>query len=180
MRAATLGKTRGPHSLERSKAIAAGHRRYWGSDRSHAQRDAARRRMNTPTAQSICQIQRWGKYGNGYVDAAVRRLEQALRRRRGGAPAKDELHIRWLAMFEGNDEELEEMLVDDQAFSGDRLSRIRTLAWLDWQRHPDDWPRDRWFASPSDGSELDPELVAGAGERVRKGLQTARKKLTLP
>jgi hypothetical protein len=174
MRESTLGKPRGPHSPERRAAIAAGHLRFWSSDRSRAQRDSARKRMSDPIVQSTCQVIRWGKHGNGYAAGAVRRLEQALRRRRGGAPPKTELHARWLAMFDGRDQELEELL------TADGMSRLRGIAWLDWQRHPEDWPRHNWPSARSDPDDIDPALLTGAKSRVKKALQRAGTKLTVP
>jgi len=112
---------------------------------------------------------RWGYKNVEAAKRAASALEQDLKRRKGGAPAKGELHARWLAMFEAADNE--ELAI---------MERYRMVALLDWQERLDDWPRDRWPASGRDPLDLAPHLLAGAAERVRKGLQTVRKKPLLP
>ena len=116
----------------------------------------------------------WGHRGKEYARRAAADLKAGLRRRRGGARPKTALYARWLAMAEGKDAELEELLAD----AG--MIRNRVLALLDWQRHPEDWPRAKWPPSKHDPEDLDPLYLPGAQERVRKGLQNARKKLKLP
>jgi hypothetical protein len=169
--AARRGKSYGHHSIERTRRIRDGLRRFYASDRSHSVRARARRRMSDPVVSARCQLIRWGKHGNGYARRAARRLEEALeeaiQRPIGGRPPKTELHQRWLAMFNGQDAELEQLLASDS------MSRIRAIAWLDWQRHPEDWPRDKWFASRADPEDLDPQLLVGAAETVKKALQRA-------
>jgi len=108
------------------------------------------------------------------LERAGTALTEALRRRRGGAPSKRELHARWLSMFNGEDVELEELIGDDPK------RRVRTIAWLDWQRHPEDWPRQKWPASRFDPEDIEPNLLPAARERVKKALQNLRKKPIFP
>jgi len=77
-------------------------------------------------------------------------------------------------MFAGRDAELEELLASDG------LSRLRAIAWLDWQRHPQDWPRDKWPASRSDPDDIDPVMIGGASNRVKKALQRGGTKPLVP
>jgi transcriptional regulator with XRE-family HTH domain len=124
----------------------------------------------TPTHRFHLRMARWGTKGTDYAKRAAADLEEALRRRRGGAPQKAALHGRWLAMFNGEDVELEELL------AADGMSRTRAIAWLDWQRHPEDWSREKWPASSSDREDIEPLILAGAKARVEKALQRARTK----
>ena len=47
------------------------------------------------------------------------------------------------------------------------------LRWLDWQRHPTDWPRDRYPASKSDLDDMDAAFLRAAEDRVRHALRKA-------
>lgn len=135
--------------------------------------EATRRTLRRPDAKLKMRLARWGKFGNAYFD---RTIEEFERLRRGGAPKKAELHGRWLAMFRGSDAELEEML---KAAPGG-LSRLRAIALLDWQRHPADWPRDKWPPSRFDPDDLEANVLPAARERVKKALQRLGTKPKLP
>jgi hypothetical protein len=65
---------------------------------------------------------RWGKLGGAYLERAVTAFAEAVQRHRGGAPAKIVLHSRWVAMYDGHDRELEELVADGV------ISRVRAIA----------------------------------------------------
>lgn len=102
-------------------------------------------------------------------ELAARAAERADRekRLRSGITTADKRHARWRWMYEGNNPELEELLATDG------LSRYRAIAWLDWQRHPEDWPRNQYPASRCDQEDIDPKFLRTAEDRVRHGLRKA-------
>jgi hypothetical protein len=113
-------------------------------------------------------IGRWG-HRQESAKRAARKLAHELQRRRGGRPRAEERTGRWRAMYEGRDPELESML--DPGLDGENgLSRYRLLVWLDWQRHAEDWKRDRYPASRTHPGEIDPAFLRAGEDRVRKAL----------
>jgi len=170
--ATVTGRKYGPRPPEWKASISDGLRAFWSSqEASRRERDARRARARDPHWQFQRTVDRWGERKDSARRAATK-LRDTLRRPRGGRPAKLALHERWRAMYEGRDAELEELLADD-SLSRDGLSRIRAVAFLDWQRHPDDWPRDRYPSSRHDADEIDRSFLRPAEDRVRKGLKKA-------
>jgi transcriptional regulator with XRE-family HTH domain len=173
--AALKGVKRGTYTPDHRAAIQAGLRRFYDDlDASASTRSVLRKSMLDPQHQFVAEMGRWGSKGTPYAKHAAAKLTGTLQRKRGGPPRKDELHERWLRMYEcGRDAELE-ALVGDGGWS-----RIRAIAFLDWQRNPPDWPRARYPASRSDAESIDPRFLTTAKQRVEKGLQKARKKLAV-
>lgn len=173
--AALRGVERGPYTPQRRAAIKAGLRRFYDDrEASASTRAVFRASMLEPQHQFAAEMGRWGTKGTTYAKRAAAKLAEALRRKRGGAPRKDELHGRWLRMYESHsDSELEALI------GGSDWSRIRAIAFLDWQRQPSDWPRQRYPASRKDPDSIDPRYLTTAKQRVEKGLQKARKKLAV-
>lgn len=134
---------------------------------------ASERLRKNPEARFALRMGRWGMKSVAHAKRAADALARDLRRRRGGAPPKDELHGRWLAMSEGKDAELERLLEIDESRNGDR---VRLIVLLDWQRYEHDWPRHKWPAHPGDPESLQRALVDGACRRVRAGIKSAREK----
>lgn len=169
---ALKGVKRGPHKPERSARIRAGLRRFYSDGEASAgTRAIFRKSMSDPEHQFAAEMGRWGSKGPEYAKRAAAKLAYNLRRRRGGAPPKVELHARWLRMFEAREDlELEELI------DGAGGSRARAIAFLDWQRHPHDWPRDKYPASRRDPHAIDPHVLRPAKQRVEKALQRARTK----
>jgi hypothetical protein len=129
--------------------------------------------LRDPNRQFVMYVARWGHRGSEYVKRATERLRRRLR---GGRPPKAHLierHARWLSMDLREDPELEELLTESEC------DRLRMIVLLDWQRHPEDWPRDVWRASRLDSDQLEPRLMRAAGDRVRKALQRGRTKTFL-
>ena len=145
-------------------------RRWYGT----AEGRAFLKRWCAPEQRFNRELAAWAVRNPAAAKRAADRLIAALRRSRGGAPRKTQLHARWSAMFAGRDAELEELLASDG------LSRLRAIAWLDWQRHPQDWPRDKWPASRSDPDDIDPVMIGGASNRVKKALQRGGTKPLVP
>jgi hypothetical protein len=170
------GVAAGPMSEETRAKIGTRKRQWYATPAGATQRSEASTRLSDPVEQSTMRIRRWGVHG---VKAARAVVLQLQRRRSGGRPPSTALHNRWVAMYEGGDAELEELLV------GSELTRFRAIAWLDWQRHPEDWPRERYPASRTDADDADPKSLRPMERRLRdalrargiKPLQTAYGKL---
>jgi hypothetical protein len=158
-----LASRRGPRG--RSEAISEGKRRFYATPAGEKRRRAVSELNRDPKHRLFLEVARWGQRGNGYLRRATERYEAAVARRRGGAPPKTELHERWRAMRDGQDPELEELL------AADGMKRTPAIAWLDWQRYPVDWPREKWPASRSDPDDMDGTFMRAAADRVWQALR---------
>src|SRR5262249_37652461 len=122
-----------------------------------------------PLSRFNRRMARWGIKNVEAAKRAAAALEEDLKRGRGAAPKKEQLHTRWRVMFESDgDGELSLM------------ERYRMVALLDWQQHPEDWPRDKWPSSRSDLDDLPEPLLSGAAARIKKALQRAGTKPSVP
>lgn len=86
-------------------------------------------------------------------------------RRRG----ETALYMRWLTIWES--ERFNRPYRDEADDGISKNQRYRDLAQMDWLEHPGNWPRDRWFPWHKSAECLDPLLLDGAADRVRKGIQ---------
>jgi len=162
---ALTGRRYGSRPPEWRYNIAKGLQRFWASDASRPSRARRSQQARDPHWQCRRVIGRWGSKSAGAVGRATDRLARELRRRLGGAPPKFEMQDRWLAMYEGCDPMLEG--------ADGPWKRRRTIAFLDWQRHPKDWSRTRYPASPSDPESIGRDHIERAADRVRKGIEKA-------
>ncbi len=97
---------------------------------------------------------------------AERRRHHLLPHRRGRRPkaGPSTVHQRWAALFE------ESRAEDDRKQDTD-WDIVQAVAELDWQDHPEDWPRSSYPAAHSDPEALDPAFLRPAADRVRNGLK---------
>jgi transcriptional regulator with XRE-family HTH domain len=98
--------------------------------------------------------------------ARARERERRYARIRTGLHPAEERHRRWSEVWAAKrrdypDEEPNSLLGD--------------VALLDWQQHPEDWPRHKWPSRRSDLEDLDPNVRKAARERVQKALQSTAK-----
>jgi hypothetical protein len=94
----------------------------------------------------------------------------AYGRRRG----KSGMYVRWLEIW-GSDE-FNLPYQDGNSDGVSKNQRYRDFAQKVWSDSPEDWPRDRWFAWRKNPECLDPELLQGAADRVRMGIEKAQQK----
>jgi transcriptional regulator with XRE-family HTH domain len=130
----------------------------------------ARHLRHDPLLRANQRIARWGMRSTGSATRALAEYAETMQRRLGGRPRRTSLnprHARWLQMHQGEDSELEELATDGGC------DRLRLIVLLDWQRHPEDWPRSDWPSDPHDQASLDQVYVEGARSRVKKALQRA-------
>lgn len=89
----------------------------------------------------------------------IKRNEQLARVRTLWA---EERHSRWR-------DALQKKQTEDPGASTAALKRQIVLE--DWQRYPEDWPRDRYPASKSGPDDIDRHAYETALERLKKSLQ---------
>lgn len=99
------------------------------------------------------------------ADRAEQRRARYARVRVGANPAA-EIHARWRTSWKEQQDEFPELTPGEL---------LHDVAEIDWERHPEDWHRGKYPASPDDPDALHRDWRRPAYDRVRKALQNSRK-----